>query len=134
MQGFLFFVTLATLTLPAQVTLIPQFVLFYKMGWINTHFPLWVPAWFGGGAFGIFLMNQFFKTIQHGRKFAEATGFPIRYIDIVFVAYGQMKSEEIGLTEGICLTNPRCHECSITAYCSYPARNSATQITSQKTA
>jgi len=62
-RGFLFFVTLATLTLPAQVTLIPQFVLFYKLGWINTHFPLWVPAWFGGGAFGIFLMNQFFKTI-----------------------------------------------------------------------
>ena len=62
-RGFLFFLTLATLTLPAQVTLIPQFVLFYKLGWINTHFPLWVPAWFGGGAFGIFLMNQFFKTI-----------------------------------------------------------------------
>ena len=78
--------------------------------------------------------NQFFKTIQHGRKFAEATGFPIRYIDIVFVAYGQVKSEEIGLTEGICLTNPRCHECGIKAYCTYPARNSVTPITSQKTA
>lgn len=62
-RGVLFFITLATLTLPAQVTLIPQFVLFYKLGWINTLEPLWVPAWFGGGAFGIFLMRQFFMTI-----------------------------------------------------------------------
>jgi multiple sugar transport system permease protein len=59
----LFLITLATLTLPAQVTLIPQFVLFHRLGWINTHLPLWVPAWFGGGAFGIFLMRQFFLTI-----------------------------------------------------------------------
>ena len=62
-RGLLFFITLATLTLPAQVTLIPQFILFHRLGWINTHLPLWVPAWFGGGAFGIFLMQQFFKTI-----------------------------------------------------------------------
>ena len=62
-RNVLFFITLATLTLPAQVILIPQFVLFYKLGWINTLEPLWVPAWFGGGAFGIFLMRQFIMTI-----------------------------------------------------------------------
>lgn len=62
-RNLLFLITLATLTLPAQVTLIPQFVLFHRLGWINTHLPLWVPAWFGGGAFGIFLMRQFFLTI-----------------------------------------------------------------------
>ena len=62
-RNALFFITVATLTLPAQVTLIPQFVLFYRLGWINTLEPLWVPAWFGGGAFGIFLMRQFFMTI-----------------------------------------------------------------------
>ena len=62
-RNALFLITLATLTLPAQVTLIPQFVLFYRLGWINTHLPLWVPAWFGGGAFAIFLMRQFFLTI-----------------------------------------------------------------------
>ncbi|MCL6509289.1 MAG: carbohydrate ABC transporter permease [Anaerolineae bacterium] len=62
-RNALFLITLATLTLPAQVTLIPQFVLFHRLGWINTHLPLWVPAWFGGGAFGIFLMRQFFLTI-----------------------------------------------------------------------
>lgn len=59
----LFMITLTTMMLPAQVTLIPQFVLFYKLGWINTFLPLWVPHWFGGGAFAIFLMRQFFLTL-----------------------------------------------------------------------
>ncbi|HXF64749.1 MAG TPA: carbohydrate ABC transporter permease [Caldilineaceae bacterium] len=59
----LFLITLATLMLPAQVTLIPQFVLFHKLGWINTLNPLWVPLWFGGGGFAIFLMRQFFLSL-----------------------------------------------------------------------
>ncbi|MBX3012462.1 MAG: carbohydrate ABC transporter permease [Caldilineaceae bacterium] len=62
-RDFLFMVTLATIMLPAQVTLIPQFVLFYQLGWINTLLPLWVPAWFGGGAFAIFLIRQFFMSL-----------------------------------------------------------------------
>ncbi|GIV77313.1 carbohydrate ABC transporter permease [Litorilinea aerophila] len=59
----LFLITLATMMLPAQVTLIPQFVLFHKLGWINTLLPLWVPYWFGGGGFAIFLMRQFFLSL-----------------------------------------------------------------------
>lgn len=59
----LFMITLATLMIPAQVTLIPQFVLFHRLGWINTLLPLWVPLWFGGGAFAIFLMRQFFLSL-----------------------------------------------------------------------
>ncbi len=59
----LFMITLATLMLPAEVTLIPQFILFYKLGWINTLKPLWVPAWFGGGGFAIFLMRQFILSL-----------------------------------------------------------------------
>lgn len=59
----LFMITLATIMLPAQVTLIPQFVLFHRLGWINTLLPLWVPYWFGGGAFAIFLMRQFFMSL-----------------------------------------------------------------------
>jgi ABC-type glycerol-3-phosphate transport system permease component len=59
----LFMITLATMMLPAQVTLIPQFVLFYNLGWINTLLPLWVPYWFGGGGFAIFLMRQFFLSL-----------------------------------------------------------------------
>ena len=59
----LFMVTLATLMLPGQVTLIPQFILFDKLGWVNTLNPLWVPSWFGGGAFFIFLLRQFFRSL-----------------------------------------------------------------------
>ena len=62
-RDILFMITLATIMLPAQVTLIPQFVLFHKLGWINTHYPLWVPHWFGGSAFGIFLMRQFLLSL-----------------------------------------------------------------------
>ena len=62
-RNILFMITLSTMMLPAQVTLIPQFVLFYRLGWVNTHLPLWVPHWFGGGAFAIFLMRQFFLTL-----------------------------------------------------------------------
>ena len=66
----IFVVTLATMMLPAQVTLIPQFILFNKLGWINTLYPLWVPFVFGGGAFYIFLLRQFFRTLP--RELDEA--------------------------------------------------------------
>jgi len=59
----LFMITLATMMLPAEVTLIPQFILFFKLGWINTLMPLWVPSWFGGGGFAIFLIRQFFLSL-----------------------------------------------------------------------
>lgn len=59
----LFMITLATMMLPTEVTLIPQFILFFKLGWINTLKPLWVPAWFGGGGFAIFLIRQFFLSL-----------------------------------------------------------------------
>lgn len=58
-----FFVTLSTLMLPVEVTLIPTYLLFQKFGWIDTFYPLFVPAWFGGGAFNIFLMRQFMMGI-----------------------------------------------------------------------
>lgn len=47
--------------------------------------------------------EQLLEAVLQGRKFAEATGYPIRYIDIVFVAYGQVKSSEYGIDRGICL-------------------------------
>jgi len=62
-RDLLFMITLGTMMLPSQITLIPQFVLFNKLGWINTLFPLWVPAWFGGGAFNIFLLRQFIMSL-----------------------------------------------------------------------
>jgi multiple sugar transport system permease protein len=62
-RGPLFVLVIATMMLPAQITLIPRFILFDKLGWLNTLLPLWAPAWFGGTPFAIFLMRQFFLTL-----------------------------------------------------------------------
>lgn len=59
----LFLVLLATMMLPSQVTLIPTFILFKELGWVNTYFPLTLPAWFARNAFYVFLLRQFFMTI-----------------------------------------------------------------------
>lgn len=59
----LFYVILGTMLLPLQVTMIPIFVIFKELGWLNTFKPLMIPAFFGGGAFNIFLMRQFFLSI-----------------------------------------------------------------------
>lgn len=66
----LFLLLLSTMMLPAIVTMIPTFVLYKYLHWIDTFFPLWVPAWFGGGAFNIFLLRQFFMGIP--RELDEA--------------------------------------------------------------
>ena len=58
-----FFITLATIMLPVEVTLIPTYLLFKNFNWIDTYWPLIVPSWFGGGAFNIFLMRQFMLTL-----------------------------------------------------------------------
>jgi len=58
----LFIVVLSTMMLPWHVTIIPQYIFFTKLGWVNTHYPLWVQWWFGD-AFSIFLLRQFFMTI-----------------------------------------------------------------------
>ena len=63
MSKFLFMVLLGTMMLPTQVTLIPQYLLFYKMGMVDTIWPLVIPNWLGGGAFNIFLFIQFFRTL-----------------------------------------------------------------------
>lgn len=62
-RDFLFLLVVSTMLVPAQVTMIPTFILFSKMGWVGTKLPLIVPAWFGGGAFNIFLFRQFFMTV-----------------------------------------------------------------------
>lgn len=62
-RNILFGVLLATMMLPMQVTMIPVFVLFKQIGWLDTFKPLVVPAFLGGGAFNIFLLRQFFLGI-----------------------------------------------------------------------
>lgn len=65
----LFLLLLATMMLPALVTMIPGYVIFAKIGWVNTFLPLTVPAFFGS-AFNIFLLRQFYMSIP--RELDEA--------------------------------------------------------------
>lgn len=58
----LFVVLLATMMIPGAVTMMPQFLIFRGLGWIDTLQPLWVPAFFGS-AFNIFLLRQFFMSV-----------------------------------------------------------------------
>ena len=62
-RGMLFILVLSTLMLPIQVTIIPRFMLFKAFHWLDTFAPIIVPAYFGGSAFYIFLLRQFFLTI-----------------------------------------------------------------------
>jgi ABC-type glycerol-3-phosphate transport system permease component len=59
----LFILLLSTMMLPQIVTLIPRFILFKSLGWLDTFLPMIVPPFFGGGAFNIFLVRQFYRTI-----------------------------------------------------------------------
>ena len=58
-----FIIMLGTMMIPRTVILIPQYLLFFKLKWINTYIPLTIGAWLGGGAFMIFLLRQFIMTI-----------------------------------------------------------------------
>jgi multiple sugar transport system permease protein len=64
-RDLMFLIMVSTMMIPVQVTMIPTFILFKWMGWIDTFAPLIVPTFFGGGAFNIFLMRQFFMTIPY---------------------------------------------------------------------
>jgi multiple sugar transport system permease protein len=62
-RNLMFAIVLAVMMLPGIVVQIPLYVIFSKMGWVNTFLPLTVPAFFGGGSVNIFLMRQFFRTL-----------------------------------------------------------------------
>jgi multiple sugar transport system permease protein/sn-glycerol 3-phosphate transport system permease protein len=59
----LFGIVVATLMLPAQVLLIPQYVLFNALGWVDTLYPLTVPSYFALNAFFVFFLRQYFRSI-----------------------------------------------------------------------
>jgi multiple sugar transport system permease protein len=69
-RDMLFMLVLATLIVPWEVTIVPSFLLFRELGMLDTLTPLWLPSWFGGGAFYIFLLRQFFLSLP--REFDEA--------------------------------------------------------------
>jgi ABC-type glycerol-3-phosphate transport system permease component len=62
LREVLFLALLGTLMIPYQVTIIPNFIIFKALGLYGTQVPLWLPA-FMGGAFGTFLLRQYFLTI-----------------------------------------------------------------------
>jgi len=69
-RDMVFAILLSSMMLPYAVTLIPTFVGWSRLGLTNTFAPLIIPAWFGGGAFNIFLLRQFFLGIP--RELDEA--------------------------------------------------------------
>lgn len=68
-KNIIFIAFLATMMVPSQVTMIPTFILYKYIGWIDTHLPLTVP-WVLFSAFGVFLIRQFILTLP--RKLDEA--------------------------------------------------------------
>jgi len=62
-KGFLFAMMLSTLMLPGTVTMIPKYLIFNKMGWLNTYLPFIVPAALGSSAFLIYMVLQFIRGI-----------------------------------------------------------------------
>lgn len=63
-KNILFALVLATMMVPGFVTMIPQYILFTRIGWVGTYLPLIVPSFFGS-AFFIFLMRQFYMSISN---------------------------------------------------------------------
>lgn len=62
-RDFWFGLVLATLMVPYFVLMVPQFIMFSRLGWVDTFYPLTIPYFFGGGAFNIFLFRQFFRSL-----------------------------------------------------------------------
>ncbi|HSI73975.1 MAG TPA: carbohydrate ABC transporter permease, partial [Fimbriimonas sp.] len=85
-RDFLFVLLLATLMVPAQVTLIPLFTIYKSLGWIDTFLPLIVPH-FTAGAFNVFLIRQFMltlpKELDESAAMDGATPFRV-YRSIIF--------------------------------------------------
>lgn len=81
-KNLIFILMLSTMMLPFHVTMIPLYILFAKIGWVNTYLPLIVPSFFGI-PFYIFMLRQFFMTIpleyDESARIDGATTFQIFY-------------------------------------------------------
>lgn len=69
-KNILFMILLSTMMVPQTVTLIPSYMLYSKLGWINTYIPLILPAFFATSTFNVFLLRQFFSGLPN--ELAEA--------------------------------------------------------------
>ncbi|WP_245629063.1 carbohydrate ABC transporter permease [Alicyclobacillus shizuokensis] len=72
LKNFLFGFMLGTMMLPVQITLIPQYIIFHKIGWVNTFIPLTLPSFLGTTPFFIYLMVQFIRGIPRDLDEAAA--------------------------------------------------------------
>ncbi len=63
-RDVLFFICLTTMMIPFQVTMVPLFIVFKRLGWLNSYLPLVIPS-FCGSPYFIFMLRQFFMTIPH---------------------------------------------------------------------
>lgn len=62
-RDLFFFLTVSTMILPTEVTVVPTYLLFRTLGWLDSYKPIVVPFWLGGGAFFIFLLRQFMLSL-----------------------------------------------------------------------
>lgn len=62
-RDVMFFLVLSTMMLPHSITMVPRFVIFARLDWVNTFLPLVIPE-FAANAFSVFLMRQFFRTLS----------------------------------------------------------------------
>ncbi len=70
-RNVLFWALLASMMLPSAVTLLPSFLLFKSLGWVDTLRPLWVPSFFAS-AFYVFMLRQFFLSVPRELEDASA--------------------------------------------------------------
>jgi multiple sugar transport system permease protein len=86
LKRFWFAMIVSSMMLPHAVTMLPTFLTWSKLGAINTFLPLTVPVWFGGGAFNVFMLRQFFMTIPNDIEDAaimDGAGFFDIYLRIM---------------------------------------------------
>ncbi|MGI6207479.1 MAG: carbohydrate ABC transporter permease [Anaerolineae bacterium] len=102
-RNLLFLLVLSTMMLPEQVTLIPLFAIFSRMGWLNTYRPLIVPRWLGN-PFYIFLLRQFYMSIP--LELDDATRIDGgSYLTIYRSIVMPMAKPVLGVVAMFCITN-----------------------------
>lgn len=85
-KNILFIILLSTMMVPQTVTLIPSYMLYSKLGWINTYIPLILPAFFATSTFNVFLLRQFFSGFPN--ELAEAARIDgYNWIQIFYKVY-----------------------------------------------
>ncbi len=82
-RDLMFMILLSTLMLPFTVLMIPRYIQFRELGWLDSWKPLIVPNWFGGSVFFIFLLRQFFRTHSERSVRCGQAGRRIRVSDLL---------------------------------------------------